>query len=281
MIVNNELKVMLNKLVLGDDGIYSYEFNNIEQKNEIKNRTTLANKVYDDYLAELSMHHSIPVMDREVNLFYDSMPKNATILDVGGCWGWHWRHASRIRPDIRIFIVDFIKGNLNHAKNFLKGDINQNVFLIHGDATDLIFENGVFDGYWSVQTLQHIPNFKKTILEANRVLKKGGLFATYSLNNQFIIRFIYKFLGKEYQVKGNFPKYYLSRACQEQKNVVGEIFKERFHTRYSEIIFKPELKVSFSGKENSIFGILDSYLSNNFGFFSSVARQCSYHAYKE
>ena len=281
MINNSELQDMLNKLVLGDDGIYSYEFNNIEQENEIKTRTSLVVKVYDDYLDELSQHHSIPVMDREVSLFYDSMPKNAKIIDVGGCWGWHWRNISKVRPDIKIFIVDFVKGNLYHAKNILKGDINQNVFLIHGDATDLIFDDGLFDGYWSVQTLQHIPNFKKTISEANRVMKKGGLFATYSLNNQFIIRFIYKLLGKEYKVKGNFSNFYLSRASQEQKNVIGEIFKQRVKTRYSEIIFKPELKVSFAGKEKSIFGVLDSYLSNNVGFLSSIARQCSYHVYKE
>ena len=280
MINNSELEDMLSSLELGLDGIYSYDFNNIEQEDEIKARIAVSDEVYDDYLDTLSQHHSIPVMDREVNLFYDSMPKNAKIIDVGGCWGWHWRNISKLRPDIKIFIVDFVKGNLYHAKNILKGDINQNIFLIHGDATDLIFDDGVFDGYWSVQTLQHIPNFKKSILEANRVLKKSGFFASYSLNNASTIRFIYKFLGKEYQVKGNFSGYYLSRASQEQENVVGEIFKQHLKIRYSEIIFKPELKLSFSGKEKSIFGVLDSYLSNNVGFLSSVARQCSYHAYK-
>ena len=151
-----------------------------------------------------------------LKIFYKNN-SDAKIIDVGGCWGWHWRNISKVRPDIKIFIVDFVKGNLYHAKNILKGDINQNVFLIHGDANDLIFDDGVFDGYWSVQTLQHIPSFKKSILEANRVLKKNGLFASYSLNNAFIIRFIYKLLGKEYQVKGNFSGYYLEKASQEQK----------------------------------------------------------------
>ena len=187
---------------------------------------------------------------------------------------------SKIRPDIKIFIVDFIKGNLHHAKNILKEDINQSVFLIHGDATDLIFDDDVFDGYWSVQTLQHIPNFKKTILEAYRVLKKDGLFANYSLNNQFVIRFIYKLLGREYIVQGNSTHFYLSRASQEQKDVVSEVFEQDVQIRHSEIIFKPELKISFSGKEKSIFGVLDSYLSNNVGFLSSIARQQSYHVYK-
>ena len=272
---NVELQEILDKLILDDDGIYSYAFNNTDQKDEIKTRISVADEVYDDYLSVLSQHHSIPVMDKEVRLFCDKMPENARIIDVGGCWGWHWRDVSKIRPDIKIFIVDFIKGNLHHAKNILKEDINQSVFLIHGDATDLIF-----DGYWSVQTLQHIPNFKKTILEAYRVLKKDGLFANYSLNNQFVIRFIYKLLGREYIVQGNSTHFYLSRASQEQKDVVSEVFEQDVQLRHSEIIFKPELKISFSGKEKSIFGVLDSYLSNNVGFLSSIARQQSYHVYK-
>lgn len=280
MINDGELREILDKLILDDDGIYSYAFNNIDQVDEIKTRISVADEAYDDYLSALSQHHSIPVMDKEVRLFCDRMPKNAKIIDVGGCWGWHWRNVSKIRPDIKIFIVDFIKGNLHHAKNILKEDVNQNVFLIHGDATDLIFDDDVFDGYWSVQTLQHIPNFKKTILEAHRVLKKDGLFANYSLNNQFVIRFIYKLLGREYIVQGNSPRFYLSRASQEQKDMVSEIFEQHVQIRHSEIIFKPELKISFSGKENSIFGMLDSYLSNNIGFASSFARQRSYHVYK-
>jgi len=280
MINDGELQDIFDKLILDDDGIYSYEFKNIDQEDEIKTRTSVADEVYDDYLMVLSQHHSTPVMDKEVKLFCDRMPENARIIDVGGCWGWHWRDVSKIRPDIKIFIVDFIKGNLYHAKNILKEDINRSVFLIHADATDLIFDNNVFDGYWSVQTLQHIPNFKKTILEAHRVLKKGGLFANFSLNNQFFIRFIYKLLGREYIVQGNSPRFYLSRASQEQKDMVSGIFEQHVQIRYSEIIFKPELKISFSGKEHSIFGMLDSYLSNNIGFASSFARQQSYHVYK-
>ena len=36
MINNSELEDMLSSLVPGHDGIYSYEFNNIEQEDEIK-----------------------------------------------------------------------------------------------------------------------------------------------------------------------------------------------------------------------------------------------------
>ena len=199
----------------------------------------------------------------------------------GGCWGWHWKSIVILRPDIKIFIVDFIKGNLHHAKKILKDNINQNVYLIHGDAVDLIFDDNVFDGYWSVQTLQHIPDFKKAITEAHRVLKSGGLFVNYSLNTQPIVKFIYKLLRKEYMVKGRSRLFYLSRASQEQKNIISKVFNQTVKERYSEIIFKPELKISFSGKEKSILGVLDGYLSNNIGLGSSIARQCSYHTHKK
>ncbi|MBW1909674.1 MAG: methyltransferase domain-containing protein [Deltaproteobacteria bacterium] len=39
--------------------------------------------------------------------------------------------------------------------------VNISIFLVHGDATSLVFNDNTFDGYWSVQTLQHIPDLKK------------------------------------------------------------------------------------------------------------------------
>ena len=205
MTINDEkLQDILNKLTLGNDGIYSYDFNNIDQEGEIKLRESEANKTYDNYFDTLSKHHSIPVMNREVKLFCNRMPKNATI-----------------------------------------------------------------------------PDFKKVVTEAHRALKSGGLFVNYSLNTQPIVKFIYKLLRKEYMVKGRSRLFYLSRASQEQKNIISKVFNQTVKERYSEIIFKPELKISSSGKEKSILGVLDGYLSNNIGLGSSIARQCSYHTHKK
>ena len=84
MTINDEkLQDILNKLTLSNDGIYSYDFNNIDQEGEIKLRESEANKTYDNYFDTLSKHHSIPVMNREVKLFCNRMPKNAKIIDVG------------------------------------------------------------------------------------------------------------------------------------------------------------------------------------------------------
>jgi ubiquinone/menaquinone biosynthesis C-methylase UbiE len=275
------LEEILSDLRLGKDGVYSYEFKNTEQDDEIKLRESVASLNYQNYLQKLSYHHSVPVMDKEVNLFLKKIPKNGIIVDVGGCWGWHWRRISNVRPDITVFIVDFVRSNFIHAKNILGDQINDNIFLVHGDATSLIFKENTFDGWWSVQTLQHIPNFKKAVSEARRVLKPGGVFANYSLNNQALIKLIYKMRGRQYHTKGQVPgSFYLALASYEQLKQVEDIFSNRCKKRYSEVIFSPELKIKFPGKEKSIIGRIDSYMSSSMSIFSWVARQQSFHTFK-
>ena len=93
-------------------------------------------------------------MDKKVNNFFRKIPKNRLVIDVGGCWGWHWRNISKLIPDVKIVIVDFIKSNLRHAQKYLKKyDASENIYLAHGDATNLSFKDNTFDGYWAVQTL--------------------------------------------------------------------------------------------------------------------------------
>lgn len=275
------VETILSNLNLGADGIYSYDFDNQDQADEAELRSSVASNSCKDYLQEISKHHSIPVMDREVAHFLCSIPKNGLIVDVGGCWGWHWRHISSSRPDVTVFIVDFIRGNLIHAKSVLGQHIGRNVFLVHGDATSLIFSDNTFDGWWSVQTLQHIPDYKKAISEAWRVLKVGGVFANYSLNSQALVKSVYRLIGRDYHIKGNIPgSFYLARASREQLKQVEEVFFNKCRVRFSEVIFSPELKFASSGRENSFLGKLDSFLSLDIPVFSWIARQQSFHTTK-
>ena len=71
------IEQILSDLESGEDGIYSYDFKNIEQDAEVKLRESVASHNYQDYLHEVSKHHSVPVMDREVTLFLSKIPKNA------------------------------------------------------------------------------------------------------------------------------------------------------------------------------------------------------------
>ena len=204
------------------------------------------------------------------------------MLDIGGCWGWHWRKADIQRPDITVVIVDLVRENLLHANEVLKDQVaKQKVFLVHGNACALEFEDDAFDGVWSVQTTQHIPDFSLSCSEIYRVLKTNGIYWDYGLNNAALIRHIYKLFGKTYHVEGVIDgKFFLRRV---NDNVI-RIVKDTFHADpvigYSELLFTPDLGVPIGGKEDSRLGNLDSNLTSNFFIWKLFARQSSFHVRK-
>ena len=87
-----DFQKIIKNLVLGEDGIYSSELPDTSQKEELKLREEVADKNYSDYFEAISKSHSIPVMDFEVDRFFTKISKDGIILDIGGCWGWHWRN---------------------------------------------------------------------------------------------------------------------------------------------------------------------------------------------
>jgi ubiquinone/menaquinone biosynthesis C-methylase UbiE len=257
-----------------------------DQRIEIELRERVADKIYDNYLSAISHSHSIPVMDYEIEKFLKTIPQDGLILDIGGCWGWHWRRLAITRPDVNVIIIDFIRSNLVHAKNVLIDLVGNQVALMHADATTLPFKTDVdfsgFDGIWTVQTFQHIPDFKKAISEAHRVLKRKAVFANYSINSQPHIRMLYRLFGKDYISKGLVDQmYWLARASKEQKKIVEEIFSGIVTERWSEILYSPELHCRAAGRESSKLGKLDAVMSNNFGFLGWLARQNSFHIKKK
>ena len=140
-------------------------------------------------------------MDREVRRFLATQPRGALVLDIGGCWGWHWRRIGEIRPDVGIVVIDFVRGNLVHAKRVLGSLVGSQIALVHADANALPFPAGVgpgsgVDGVWSVQALQHIPDFHRACCEAHRVLAPGGRFANYSLSTTPVVRLVYGLFGE-------------------------------------------------------------------------------------
>ena len=277
--MNKDTKKILSNLKLYKDGIYGNYHLKGDQENEIKLRVKVAKKKFENILREIAKHHSIDVMDKEVTKFLKYIKKNGVIIDVGGCWGWHWRNLEVNHPDINVFIVDFVRANLIHAKNVLGDLVGKKIWLVHADAKNLPFQiQGTFKGFnavWTVQTFQHIPDFEKVVKESFRVLCIEGYFANYSLYNtpfnQFIYYCFYKKFHKKGEVKGS---YYLERANKDQLNIVSNIFgKQKILERFSENLFHPDLKLKFTGKENSRLAILDIFISR-FPFFAKwIARQ--------
>ena len=280
MKLKKQFDVLLTELnsekQLGDDGIYGFTSGNETQKVEIDLRKSVALDSYSDYLETLRFHHSIPVMDSEVDKFIDKLPSDGIICDIGGCWGWHWRKLSAKRPDVRVVIVDFIRENLIHAKDLLGDRIGKNIFLVHGDATELDFSNNVFDACWSVQTTQHIPNIEKVYKEVNRILKVDGVFIDYSLNNASLVRFIYYLFRRDYTIDGVINgSFYLRRANKHNIKLLNKVFNNEVSAEFSEIIFSPDLKFSMSGKENSFLGKIDARLTGKINLLGLLARQQS------
>ena len=273
---------LVSKMSIGTDGIWGEVTDFGKQEEEKKHRQSVANKLYSDYLLEISMHHSIPVMDIQVQNFLHKIPHGGVILDIGGCWGWHWRNINKKRPDIIIVIVDLIRENLLHAKEILKDMINNNqVLLVHGNACSLEFEDETFDGIWSVQTTQHIPDFEIVCSEAFRVLKRGCIYWDYVLNNAPLIRFVNKLFGRSYHQDGVIAgKFYLRRFNQNLIKTVKDIFLVRPSVLYSEVLFTPDFGLPIGGKEKSILGKVDSFFTGKLVLLKLVARQCSFHVKK-
>lgn len=283
-------------VVLGLDGIYSGLKNTMiaDQSDEKKLREKVAAQHYEDYLSVISKHHSIPVMDHEVDRFLKRMPENALILDIGGCWGWHWRRIGQTRPDIAVLIIDFVRENLVHAQRLLEVLVGSQVALMHADATSLPFPeagspfpgaDGIFPGFdaiWTVQTFQHIPDFERAVSEVHRVLKPGGRFINYSLHNTSFNRAIYRLLGKRFHSEGMMRgQYHLIRANDRQRQIVAAIFgKGGVVDRYTECLFHPDLKFALGGRKGSLLGWLDSWIGGQNYFCRFFGRQRSFEAIK-
>lgn len=251
-----------------------------DQIDEIREREAVARRFHADPLTEIARHHSLPVMDRETRLFLRGVPARGVVLDVGGGWSWHWRCLHVDRPDVCVIVVDLVRENLKVAARLLGSLVNDQVFLVHGDALALPFPSSVFDGYWSVQTLQHIPEFERALREACRVLRPNGQFVSYSLNHAKLIHAVYLLMGRSYHVKGQRPgSFYLSRGSAGDTGIVRRVFGASVTNRYTEVLFHPDLKM-WTGAAESWLGTADSHLSGSLPLLAWVARQRSYHTRK-
>jgi len=180
-----------------------------------------------------------------------------------------------------VCILDMSRQNLLRAKHVLRDEVGGSFVYVCGDALDLKIHDQSIDGYWSVQTLQHVPSFVKAVSEANRVLKDGGLFASYSLNTQPILRFVSKVLRRNYVVDGESSEgVHLRRASETQRKSMCSVFGTEVKSRYTEILFSPEVFINFPGRDGSFWGKLDIALSGKSRIARIFGRQCSFHTVK-
>lgn len=280
--VRPRIATILSELERATDGIYSGRMTTaVAQADEIRLREAVAERSGGHLLEQVGRHHSIPVMDAEVRWFLARIPRHGVIVDVGGGWGWHWRHLGVERPDVGVVLVDFVRANLAVAARLLGSVVDARVFLVHAEATTLPFPPSSFDGYWSVQALQHIPGLQAALTEADRVLKPGGEFAAYWLNRAPMVEAAYRLMRRRYHRQGRIAgSFYLARASADMAATVARVFGSPVVSRYTEILFHPDLR-AYTGSARSRIGALDARLSGSMPLLSWVARQRSYHTRKQ
>ncbi len=113
-------------------------------------------------------------IDTLVGELFETLPRNARVLDVGCGTGEHLARA--VKAGFQAYGVEPAPAMLDFArKNVPQADIRQ------GIATELPFEDGEFDLVIMVEVLRYLDrsDTETALREARRVLKPGGrLFVT-------------------------------------------------------------------------------------------------------
>ena len=120
----------------------------------------------------------------------DQLPKGSRILDVGcGIGG-----SSRILAEFYHFDVIGVTispQQVKRAKQLTKKGLNCSFRIM--DALSLDFDDGSFDGVWSVEAGPHIPDKELYANEMLRVLRPGGFLAVADWNRRDDTELSYKF----------------------------------------------------------------------------------------
>ena len=127
------------------------------------------------------------------------------ILDVGCGTGI----ISDLYPHLNISGIDVSKGMLSHhrGKHWL------------ASATDIPFDDGLFDCVVCRSVLHHIPETKKALSEIKRVLKPGGKFVCWETNKSWLATLI----RRRTQHGDHFSEYHFS--FDNLPDIIRETFR--------------------------------------------------------
>lgn len=103
-----------------------------------------------------------------------NLPSNSLILDAG-CGEGNVATYLAEKYKYRIYGVDLldfaIKKSISKSKEL---NLQNRLKFQIGDYTSLPFKDKTFDGIYTMETLVHVPNYKKALKEFYRVLKPNG-----------------------------------------------------------------------------------------------------------
>lgn len=113
------------------------------------------------------------------------------------------------------------------------------------------------------------------------MLKDGGRLANYSLHITPFVQAVHRLLGKKYHTEGMVRGlFHLTRASDIQRETLAKVFGAPMTDRYTECLFHPDLRITFSGRLGSLTGRLDARLGDVPAAGRWLARQRSFETVK-
>ena len=130
--------------------------------------------------------------------------KGESIIDVGSGTGDIAKHILKKNFEGKLHLIDLNKEMLEIGK---KGIVNNNIFFHQGNAEKLKFKDNSFDKYIISFCLRNVTDIEKSIKEALRILKPGGVYfcLEFSSPNSFFTSRVYnKYKSKVLPMIGKF-----------------------------------------------------------------------------
>lgn len=111
------------------------------------------------------------------------LPQSGLILDVGCGNGGLSLLLADLRPDLQILGIDFEPKPLEDAYAYAARNGLKNLTFEQGDAHNLKYDDGTFDGVLCQTVLTHVRDAQAVVKEMTRVLKSGGVFFAAEYTN--------------------------------------------------------------------------------------------------
>jgi len=165
----------------------------------------------------------------------DKLPKGSRILDVGCGIGGSSRILSKYYG-FNVTGVTISPAQVKRARELTPSELNCNFQVM--DALDLKFEDGSFDGVWSVEAGAHMNDKTKFADEMMRTLRPGGYLALADWNSrdlrEYPPSFFENLVLKQLLEQWVHPKFIsikdFGNILRNNKNSSGRVFSENWNT---------------------------------------------------
>lgn len=254
------------------------------RKNYSKAGTALIEQLYGDNFLSLSGECSSDNIIRHTNINTDTR-----LLDIGSGVGGPAIYFAQ-KTGCTVTGVDIVEWNVDEAnKRSRLARVDDKVAFQVGDATSLTFDSGTFDVAISQDAWCHIPEKRRVISEAVRMVKSGGFVAFTDWIELAAMESKYLAEVQTAVAAANFskPQCYKNWLLEEGCTIISIIdisqhFADRYRTMISNLkLIKSEIVQKYNQNIFSIILeknelILQAFTDGKIGGTEIVAQKQSY-----